>query len=99
MRKELGLIAAGAIAFGLQAVVVPTQAQAQAAVDMFIKIGDIKDERSDLYVFNKIDKSADAKTAANTCIASKGTPVVSGDQRYCRLDKAASTATPTNQRR
>lgn len=105
MRKELGLIAAGAIAFGLQAVAVPTQAQAQSALDMFIAIGAVKGEERDLHVFTPIANNADAKTAANACIARKGTPVVSEGQRYCRTDKAAAsttlpaTATPSNQRR
>ncbi|TAJ97596.1 MAG: hypothetical protein EPO10_03395 [Reyranella sp.] len=87
MRKELGLIVMGAVAFDLGTVVVP----AQAADAIFLKIDGLSGE-SNYHKFNP----SDAK-AANSCVAGKGTLVEYKGDKYCRTDKAgASTALPSS---
>lgn len=87
MRKELGLIMMGAIAFDLGTVVVP----AHAAEPEWLKI----DTLPNSFNFAKIDLN-DAK-AANGCVAGKGTLVEYKGDKYCRTDKAgASTALPSS---
>ena len=87
MRKELGLIMMGAVAFDLGTVIVP----AQAADTTYLKI----DALPNNFNFTKID-SSDAKVA-NGCVAGKGTLVEYKGDKYCRTDKAgASTALPSS---
>jgi hypothetical protein len=90
------ILALTAIAFGLHALVAPMQAQAQNAVDMFIKMGGVDDEK---YAFTKIDK--DFQAAGRACIADKGTPVEAAGVKYCRKDKpvAPASASPATPRR
>ncbi len=87
MRKELGLIMMGAVAFDLGTVVVP----AQAADAIYLKIDALPNSLN----FTKIDLN-DAK-AANACVAGKGTLVEYKGDKYCRTDKGgASTALPSS---
>jgi hypothetical protein len=92
MRKELGLILMGAVAFDLGTIVVPERALAQSAVDMFIKIGNLSDE----YNFHKFD--AKDAAAANSCVAGKGTLVEYKGDKYCRTAKAGAAVPPTQRR-
>jgi hypothetical protein len=86
MRKELGLIVMGAVAFDLGTVVVP----AQAADAIFLKY----DALPNNFNFHKFD--AKDAAAANACVAGNGTPVEYKGDKYCRTDKAgASTAQPS----
>lgn len=87
MRKELGLIVMGAVAFDLGTVVVP----AQAADPFYLKY----DALPNTFNFHKFNPS-DAN-AANACVAGKGTLVEYKGDKYCRTDKAGpSTALPSS---
>lgn len=89
MRKELGLIMMGAVAFDLGMVIVP----AQAADPIYLKMDILPNSLS--FNFTKIDPN-DAKVA-NGCVAGKGTLVEYKGDKYCRTDKAgASTALPSS---
>lgn len=90
MRSKVGLALVGAVAFDLGVIVVPMQARAQAAVDVFMKLSDINEQRAS-FNFAKIE--FDNKTAANACLASKGTLVESKGERYCRTPKTADAST------
>lgn len=96
MRKELGLIMMGAVAFDLGTVVVP----AQAADAIYLKYDDSLPNNFNFGKFNPNDAKA-----ANACVAGKGTLVEYKGDKYCRTDKAGastalpSTAVPSNQRR
>jgi hypothetical protein len=98
MRKEIGLILAGAVAFDLGTVVVP----AQAADAIYLKIDD-RDMQSLAFNFSKFDVG-DA-SAANKCIAGKGALVEFKGDKYCRTNKTATsttlpaTAAPSPQRK
>lgn len=86
MRKELGLIMMGAVAFDLGTVVVP----AQAADTVYLKI----DVLPNTFNFEKIEIRDLA--SSNACVARKGTLVEYKGDKYCRTDKAgASTALPS----
>ena len=91
MRKELGLIVMGAVAFDLGTVIVPERALAQAA-DYFLKIDGLSGE-SNYLKFTNNDKAA-----ANKCVADKGTLVEFKGDKYCRTAKAG-TAVPSTQRK
>lgn len=92
MRKELGIMLMGAVAFDLGTIVVPQQARAQSAVDMFIKIDNLSNE----FNFSKFNPRDAA--AANSCVTGKGTLVEYKGDKYCRTAKA-TTAAPSTQRR
>ncbi|KAF0103107.1 MAG: hypothetical protein FD144_2282 [Rhodospirillaceae bacterium] len=86
MRKELGLIMMGAVAFDLGTVIVP----AQAADPIYLKM----DALPNSFNFQKIDIRDLA--SSNACVAGKGTLVEYKGDKYCRTDKAgASTALPS----
>ena len=92
MRKELGLILMGAVAFDLGTIVVPERALAQSAVDMFIKMDSLPSE------FNFQKFNAKDASAANSCVAGKGTLVEYKGDKYCRTAKAGGAVTPTQRR-
>jgi hypothetical protein len=98
MRKEIGLILAGAVAFNLGTVVVP----AQGADANYLKI-DGRDMESVAFNFQKFDVG-DA-SAANRCVAGKGTLVEFKGDKYCRTNKTGTsttlpaTAAPSPQRK
>lgn len=100
MRKELGLIVMGAVAFDLGTVVVP----AQAADAIYLKY----DSLPSTFNFHKFD--AKDAAAVNACVAGKGTLAEFKGDKYCRTDKGGAstalpsaagpaTAVPSNQRR
>ncbi|MDP1966764.1 MAG: hypothetical protein Q8K93_31740 [Reyranella sp.] len=91
MRKELGLVLMGAVAFDLGTIVVPQQALAQKAMDMFIKIDSLSNE----FNYSKVDIRE--LSAAKNCTDGKGTLVEYRGDKYCRTPKAA-TAAPTQRR-
>ena len=90
MRKELGLIVMGAVAFDLGTVVVP----AQAADAIYMKY----DALPSTFNFHKFD--AKDASAANACVAGKGTLSEFKGDKYCRTDKTGpAAAVPSNQRK
>jgi hypothetical protein len=70
------------VLLGTLAVIAPWHVHAQSAVDMFIKIGDLKDE-------NMYAKVPGHPSDAKHCRELGGRPVNFRDTNYCELKKIA----------
>lgn len=88
MRKELGFILMGAVVFDLGTFVVP----AQAADAIYMKYEALPS------TFNFQKFNAKDASAANACVAGKGTLAEFKGDKYCRTDKSG-TAVPSTQRK